>query len=111
MSYHNVEQGVRCEELKAAEARAKSRARSWEDHVKRLDENIRSENFLLDDLRRQANRTGDPEGFALDIRGLEDKIKNLERQVTVAENNAREWREKVEELIQEMAQNGCDGFV
>jgi predicted nucleic acid-binding Zn-ribbon protein len=111
MSYHNVEQGVRCERLKDAEIDAKLNARSWEDHVRRLNEKIKTENWLLDNLRRQTNRTGDPEGFASDIRRLEDKIRNLERQLTVAENNVREWREKVEELVQEMAQNGCDGFV
>lgn len=111
MRYSTIEQGVQCERLKDTVRDAQLRARNWEDHITRLTDNISMENRLLEDLRHQADRTQDHEGFAPDIRRLESKIENLERQVEEAKNNVKEWYSEVEKLEGEMAQGGCEGFV
>jgi len=109
MLFDTIAQGIRCtgiiKELNAAVGQVKV----WEDHVSRLNENISSENRQLDNLRRQAERTGDHEGFAPDIRRIEDKIKNLERQLIDAEDNVRHFREQALKLEREMNREGCHG--
>ena len=111
MLYENVAQGVRCENLKNSLRDAELKVRSWEDHVGVLREKIDTENSLLDSLRQQAERTDDHESFAHDIRQKEDKIQNLKRQLVTAENNVFRWQEDVARIENEIAQNGCLGFV
>lgn len=110
MLYRNVEQGIRCERLKAVASEANRNARNWEDQAIDLEQRNNSENGRPDDLRRQADRTGDHEAFEPDIRRLEDYINNLQRQVIVEEDNARQWRDEVGQLENEMAGAGCYGF-
>ena len=111
MRYRDVAQGVRCENLRNAVKDAELKVKSWEDHVRVLKEKISTENWLLDSLRNQAERTGDHEGFASDIRQKENYIQDLERQLATAENNVIEWQQDVSRLESELAQNGCLGFV
>ena len=111
MQYRNVAQGTRCEILKDAVRESQLKAESWEDHVGRLKDKIGFESRQLESLRQQADRTGDYESFAPAIKDKEADIRNLERQVGVARRNAKEWRQHIDDLEDEMAQNGCFGSV
>ena len=48
MLYRNVEQGIRCERLKAVASEANRNARNWEDQAIDLEQRINSENGRLE---------------------------------------------------------------
>ncbi|NKB54218.1 MAG: hypothetical protein GKR97_18740 [Rhizobiaceae bacterium] len=52
----------------------------------------------LRNLREQANRTGDREGFALDIIHVEEQIRSLQQDNVRAENEQRDARNNVNQL-------------
>ena len=110
MQYDNVAQGMRCEKLKEEIRVEMVQLRTREDHVTRLDEKLDLENRQLDNLRSQANRTGDHQGFTPDIQDAEDKINNLQRQLNDAKREASQQREHISQLQRAMAQEGCRGF-
>ncbi len=111
MLYRDVAQGLRCDRLRRTLRDDELKVKSWEDNVRVLKEKISTENWLLDSLRNQAERTGDHESFASDIRQKEDYIQNLERQLVTAENNVIKWQQDVARVENEMTQNGCFGSV
>lgn len=108
MLYDNIEQGVRCEELQETLRDLQPKIRNWEGQVLRLQENINTESRLLADLNRQADRTGDYDSFAPEIRRIEETIQNLQRQIEVAEANAMELRNEIGRIEGEMSLYGCN---
>lgn len=74
--------------------------------VKQIDLETR----LLDDLRRQADRTGDYEGFAADIDQQQDAVDRLKRKLDRARSLVRQWEGQAAIIEREMIANGCGNF-
>lgn len=100
---------VICERLADEAHDARLKMENWRDQAERLEEKIEIENGILDNLRQQRQRTGD-DGFDLDIRQQEDRIRNLKRQVPIALSNARKWEGEADIIERQIIANNCDMF-
>jgi len=105
----NADQIVICRRLEDQAQDARLQMEDWRDQAERLEDKIELKNKLLNDLRRQRQRTGD-DGFDIDIRQQEDRIRNLERQLPIALGNARQWEAQVAIIERQMVANNCDIF-
>ena len=105
----DADQIVICRRLEDQAQDARLRMEDWRDQAERLEDKIITENEILDDLHRQRQRTGD-DGFDIDIRQQEDRIRNLERQVPISLSNARQWDGQVAIIERQLIANNCDIF-
>ena len=70
MPFHTIEQGVACANIEADINGARMAVINWEDHISRLQDKIETQEWLIRDLQRQIDRTGDHESFDPDIHRL-----------------------------------------
>ena len=106
----DAKQRMLCKDLEEDVLRARLQMKNRLDHAEDLTEKIGGEGRLLENLRRQLERTGD-EGFVNDITNQEAYIENLHRQVTEALETARTWEDEVSRIEHEMRANGCGFYV
>ena len=106
----DAKQRMLCKDLEEDVLRARLQMKNRLDHAEDLTEKIAGEERLLENLRRQLERTGD-EGFVNDITNQEAYIENLHRQVTEALETARTWEDEVSRIEHEMRANGCGFYV
>ena len=106
----DAKQRMLCKDLEEDVLRARWQMKNRLDHAEDLTEKIAGEERLLENLRRQLERTGD-EGFVNDITNQEAYIENLHRQVTEALETARTWEDEVSRIEHEMRANGCGFYV
>ncbi len=110
MQYQNVAKGINCQRRQDELNNLKRRAKSQGDHVSRLVSRAGAESRLHENLLSQAERTGDHEGFASDIRRAKENITNLKHQIQATKRKAQELRDLARKLARQMAQDGCSGF-
>ena len=111
MTYHTLEQTLACDRIEYEIDQWRIRLLKLENEISSLTENIETQEWLIRDKQRQIDRTGDPESFMPDIRGLERVISNLERQLNIARNNKQEAESDLREVIANWKNNGCDNPV
>lgn len=98
-----------CAGLRDQARHAQIRINEAHEQAERLIDKIELEESLLDDLRRQRQRTGD-DGFDSDIAQQERNINNLRPQVERAREIAHRWEGEADMLERQMNANNCDDF-
>lgn len=111
MPFHTIEQGVACANIEADIHGARMTIINFEDFISRLQEKIETQEWLIRDLQRQIDRTGDPESFDPDIWQLEADIRNLERQIDNARNEKLRAESDLERAIAEWERSECDSQI
>ena len=107
MNYKTVVQGIACARLTGNLSSESVQVRIQEEHKRRLSQQLASARRQLENLERQANRTGDSEGFADQINREKTLISRLQRQLDDTRNVRSKYENRVDEIYREMRRLGC----
>ena len=77
------------------------------NHITRLNDTSRIETNQLENLRKQARRRDDQESFAQDIFNLETSIRHRHEDIAEANQKRREKEQRINEIHQDMAVARC----
>lgn len=106
----NLENQIRCSLLEGDINNARANIVSFTDHIARLEQDIQIQQGLVQNLKRQMERTGD-ETFGSDIQTAEDRIAQLQRQIAESHQTISQWENELRNKIEEYRNSGCDGSI
>ena len=107
MALEDTAQEIHCNLLQNKLDRARSALNVQSDRRSGLQRKLRIEENQLQSLRRQAKRTGDPDGFGDDILTSEQEISNLEQEIDQAEAEQQAAQETLAMLESQITASGC----
>lgn len=98
-----------CRRLFNEAENARLKIGDWRGQTERLIDKIDLEESLLDDLRRQRQRTGD-DAFDADIEKQLENIENLREKVKRARINVHRWEGEADIIERQIIANDCGNF-
>ncbi len=107
MALDETEQAIRCDFLHSSLESAQSGFTEQTDRLSGLQQQFRMEENQLRNLKEQSSRTGDREGFARAIFGVEVQIRRLQDDIADAESKQNIARQEVSVLKSQIANFRC----